>query len=81
MSLSYLRARNLLSLGESQILMDGFGPLNTIVGPNNSGKTNVFRALSFTGEAIRNLTVDTSPNYVGVREKGFDNSWRYIHMS
>jgi len=45
MKLRYLRARNILSFGDKGIKLE-FGPFNVIAGPNDSGKTNLFRALS-----------------------------------
>jgi len=51
MKLRYLRARNLLSFGDEDIKLE-FGPFNVIAGPNDSGKTNLFRALSLIEKAF-----------------------------
>lgn len=45
MKLRYLRARDVLSFGDEEIKLE-FGDFNVIIGPNDSGKTNLFRALS-----------------------------------
>jgi len=44
MKLLYLKARNVLSFGDEDTFME-FGSFNAIAGPNDSGKTNLFRAL------------------------------------
>ncbi len=72
MKLLHLRARDFLSFGdrEVRIPLDDF---NVLVGPNNSGKTNVLRALTFVGERLRNPGLDTSPFYHrGDLGKGFE---------
>jgi energy-coupling factor transporter ATP-binding protein EcfA2 len=54
MKLRYLRARNVLSFGDDgdkDIKLE-FGPFNVIAGPNDSGKTNLFRALSLIEKAF-----------------------------
>ena len=54
MKLRYLRARNVLSFGgngDKDIKLE-FGPFNVIAGPNDSGKTNLFRALSLIEKAF-----------------------------
>jgi len=51
MRLRYLGARNVLSFGDEGIELQ-FSPFNIIVGPNDSGKTNVFRALNLIKEAF-----------------------------
>ncbi|MDG6898649.1 MAG: AAA family ATPase [Nitrososphaerota archaeon] len=62
MKLLYLGVRDFLSFGDRDVRLplEGF---NVIVGPNNSGKTNVLRALTFVGERLRNPGLDTSPFY------------------
>ena len=51
MKLRSLRIRNLLSFGqESQGLELQDSPISFVVGPNNSGKTNLFRTLSFVAD-------------------------------
>jgi len=53
-----VQLRNFLSFGEEEQSLE-FGQINTIVGPNNSGKTNVFRALSLVGELLENQNSET----------------------
>ncbi len=62
MRLQSLKARNFLSFGEPGIDLP-FEDFNTIVGRNNSGKTNVLRALTFVGDLIRNSRLGTTPFY------------------
>ncbi len=45
MKLRYLKAKNVLSFGDEGIELE-FYPYNVIVGPNDSGKTNLFRVLN-----------------------------------
>jgi energy-coupling factor transporter ATP-binding protein EcfA2 len=53
LKLRRLRVRNFLSFGDEPVEMDfGDASVSFIVGPNNSGKSNLFRTLNFTGEAI-----------------------------
>jgi energy-coupling factor transporter ATP-binding protein EcfA2 len=51
MKLRYFRARNVLSFGDGGIELE-FGPFSVIAGPNDSGKTNLFRALSLIEKAF-----------------------------
>ena len=51
MKLRYLRARNVLSFGNEDIKLE-FGDYNVIAGPNDSGKTNIFRALGLIVKAF-----------------------------
>lgn len=51
MKLRYLKAKNVLSFGDEGIELD-FGPYNVIVGPNDSGKTNLFRVLNLIEKAF-----------------------------
>ncbi len=62
MKLLYIRARNFLSFGDRDVRLP-LEDFNVIVGPNNSGKTNVLRALTFVGERLRDPELDTSPFY------------------
>jgi ABC-type transport system involved in cytochrome c biogenesis ATPase subunit len=53
LKLRRLQVRNFLSFGDEPIEMNfGNAPVSLIVGPNNSGKSNLFRTLNFAGEAI-----------------------------
>jgi ABC-type lipoprotein export system ATPase subunit len=45
MKLIYVKLRNVLSFGDEEVKLE-FGPFNIIAGPNDAGKTNLFRALS-----------------------------------
>ncbi len=45
MKLRYIKTRNVLSFGDEGVELD-FSHFNTIAGPNDSGKTNLFRALN-----------------------------------
>ena len=51
MKLRYLKARNVLSFGDEEVKLE-FGPFNVIAGPNDSGKTNLFRALGLIEKAF-----------------------------
>ncbi|MCW4005914.1 MAG: AAA family ATPase [Candidatus Bathyarchaeota archaeon] len=51
MKLRYLKAKNILSFGDEEVEIN-FGSFNTIAGPNNSGKTNLLRALQLIGNAF-----------------------------
>jgi hypothetical protein len=54
MKLRYLRARNVLSFGDDgdEDIKLEFDLFNVIAGPNDSGKTNLFRALSLIEKAF-----------------------------
>lgn len=51
MKLRYLRVRNVLSFGDEDVKLE-FGPFSIVAGPNDSGKTNLFRALSLIEKAF-----------------------------
>jgi len=51
MKLRYLKAKNVLSFGDEGIELE-FDPYNVIVGPNDSGKTNLFRVLNLIEKAF-----------------------------
>ncbi len=51
MRLRYLKLRNILSFGDGEVNLD-FDSLNIIAGPNNAGKTNLFRALNIIGKSF-----------------------------
>jgi AAA15 family ATPase/GTPase len=46
MKITKMVAKNILSFGEEGIRLEDLGKLNFIVGPNNSGKTNIFRVIT-----------------------------------
>jgi hypothetical protein len=48
-----IRARNFLSFDSKGIDISDFGGVNSFVGPNNAGKTNLFRIANFIGEGLR----------------------------
>ena len=52
MRIRYIKAKNFLSFKDVEIPLDN--DLNIIVGPNNSGKTNVARALKLVADIIDN---------------------------
>lgn len=51
MKLRYFKARNVLSFGDEEVNLE-FGPFNVIAGPNDSGKTNLFRSLALIEKAF-----------------------------
>ena len=51
MKLCYLKARNVLSFGDDGVELE-FSPFNVIAGPNDSGKTNIFRVLRLIEKAF-----------------------------
>lgn len=62
MKLKSIRLQNFLSFGENaQVLI--FSKHNVIVGPNDSGKTNVFRAIELVGELLRTQMVAPNQYY------------------
>lgn len=61
MNLKKLKLENFLSFGKTEIIE--FSKLNTIVGPNNSGKTNVFRAINLVHEIMKDTTKVPSEIY------------------
>ena len=50
MRIRYIKARNFLSFKDVKIPLNE--DLNIIVGPNNSGKTNIVRALELVADII-----------------------------
>jgi AAA15 family ATPase/GTPase len=62
MKIISLNMRNFLSFGEEAQRLD-FDSFNVIVGPNNSGKTNVLRTLSLVGKLFEDKTLDIIPFY------------------
>ncbi len=52
MRIASVRIANFLSYGEREATFDELGDVNLIVGPNGSGKTNLFRALEYVGHAL-----------------------------
>lgn len=51
MQITGIRAKNFLSFGNDTEQID-LKDLNIVVGPNNSGKTNLFRTISFVGDVF-----------------------------
>src|SRR4030042_325667 len=51
MQLRYFKAKNVLSFGDESVELE-FNPFSVIAGPNDSGKTNLFRALSLIEQAF-----------------------------
>ena len=51
MKLRYFRAKNILSFGDEEVKLE-FSPFNVIAGPNDAGKTNLFRALGLIEQAF-----------------------------
>jgi energy-coupling factor transporter ATP-binding protein EcfA2 len=47
MKLKRIEARSFLSFGEEGLVLDELGSRTVIVGPNSSGKTNIFRIIDF----------------------------------
>lgn len=62
MEIRSLQLKNFLSVGDEPVKID-FNKLTTIVGPNDSGKTNIFRAISFVSECLSNNATDPDPYY------------------
>ncbi len=62
MELVSLTLKNFLSIGEQPKTIR-FDKLTTIVGPNESGKTNIFRALSFVNDCLNTNTTNPDPYY------------------
>ena len=56
------KARNFLSFGDEPQKID-FGSSTTIVGPNDAGKTNIFRAISTIGHLFQEDRPDLRPYY------------------
>lgn len=73
MKLRYLRARNVLSFGDEEIKLE-FGDFNVFAGPNDSGKTNLFRALSLIEKAF----TSGKPSLDGILYQG--DRYRLLHL-
>ncbi|MCW3986963.1 MAG: AAA family ATPase, partial [Candidatus Bathyarchaeota archaeon] len=73
MKLRYLRVRNVLSFGDEEVKLE-FGDFNIIAGPNDSGKTNLFRVLSL----IENAFDFRKPQLDGIRYQGYND--RPLHL-
>jgi hypothetical protein len=52
-----IRAQNFLSFDSRGIDISDFGDVNSFVGPNNAGKTNLFRIVRFIAEAVRSSSL------------------------
>lgn len=57
-----LRMKNFLSFGEEEQEIV-FDKINTIVGPNDAGKTNIFRAISLVQQYLTENTIQDEPYY------------------
>ena len=68
MEIKKIRLQNFLSFGNSAQEMDFF-KLSTIVGPNDSGKTNVFRAIEIVANVMDGNQVSLSAYY---HDKNFE---------
>lgn len=53
MKIKRIKAHNFLSFDSKGVDISDLADLNSFVGPNNAGKTNLFRIASFIGEALR----------------------------
>lgn len=62
MQLTSIRAKNFLSFGNDTEQID-LKDLNIVVGPNNSGKTNLFRAINFVGDVFANRIQEFTTYY------------------
>jgi len=62
MKINQLRLQNFLSFGEREEVLN-FSNHTTIVGPNDAGKTNIFRTVSFIGDLLRRQFPDTDQYY------------------
>ena len=51
MKLCYLKTKNILSFGNEGVELK-FNPYNVFAGPNDTGKTNLFRALKLIEDAF-----------------------------
>lgn len=70
MEITGIRLENFLSVKDKQSI--DFDEFSTIVGPNDSGKTNLFRAIAFVGDVLdREKTLSNSYYYNGDYEKTF----------
>ena len=68
MEIKKIRLQNFLSFGNSTQEMD-FSKLSTIVGPNDSGKTNVFRAIEIVANVMDGNQVPLAAYY---HDKNFE---------
>lgn len=70
MEITGIRLENFLSIKEKQSI--DFDKFSTIVGPNDSGKTNLFRAITFVGDILsKHTSIPNSYYYKGDYEKTF----------
>lgn len=72
MQITQIKLKNFLSFGNSEQTID-FSDFNTIVGPNDSGKTNVFRAIELTSKL---LTERMTPSESYYHNKNFEKPFK-----
>jgi len=61
MKLRYIKLRNVLSFGDKEVNLD-FDSFNIIAGPNDAGKTNLFRALSIIEKSFESQNSQLAEN-------------------
>jgi energy-coupling factor transporter ATP-binding protein EcfA2 len=76
LKLRRLQVRNFLSFGDEPVEMDFRDEaVSIIVGPNNSGKSNIFRTLNFVGESItRTQSTSEVSKYLPSETRDFEVS-------
>lgn len=52
MKITSIKAKNFLSFGDEEVILDNLGDVILLVGPNGTGKSCAFRALEFAGRAL-----------------------------
>lgn len=72
MQITQIKLKNFLSFGNSEQVID-FSDFNTIVGPNDSGKTNVFRAIDLTHKLLTERIVPSESYY---HNKNFEKPFK-----
>ena len=72
MQIKQIKLKNFLSFGNTEQVID-LSDLNTIVGPNDSGKTNVFRAINLI-HTLLNERMTPSESYY--HNKNFERPFK-----